>query len=306
MTRARRPTLSLPLVQAEGNLMLIVIVAVLVFLAGIVWIVGGAAHHMTGRWDHALANQLTIEILPKLDENETMTSEQRIQRVKEILAQYNVITNIETVPREKLQAVLKPWLGDVSSFADLPLPTLLEVSLQPGHDLDFDDLARHVSQAVPGVNVVAHYAWAGDVQRIASVIMIIAWAAIAFIAGVLVLVMVFAARTRLAMYASEIEILHTLGASDGFVAGEFGRQSLGLSALGAAIGFLMLMVVLTVTWMFVNPDENVFQFINNNQLEILQDWQQSVLGLLFLPFGVVLLNSFASRLAVQSALRRLT
>jgi len=305
--RIKRPTLSLPLAQAEGNVMLVVIIAVLIFLAGLVWITGGAAQKMTGRWNRTLSNELTIEIAPKLDDaTDATTPEQRIQKVKEILAQYSAVTRIETVPREQLQNILKPWLGDVSSFPDLPLPTLLAVSLRPGHDLDFDDLAKQVSAAVPGVQVIAHYAWAGEVQRIANTITFIAWAAMGFIAAVLLLVMIFAARARLAMYAPEIEILHTLGASDSFVAREFARQSFGLSAGGAAAGFFALLIVLAIALMAAVPDANLPQLISANDFQLLQDWRREILGLLLLPPIVLVCNTFASHMAVLSALRRLT
>ena len=305
--RIKRPTLSLPLAQAEGNVMLVVIIAVLVFLASLVWLAGSAANKMTGRWNHTLSNELTIEIAPSIDDEVAAEPpEARIQKVKEILAQYSAVTRVETVAREQLQNILKPWLGDVSSFPDLPLPTLLEVSLRPGHDLDFDELARQVAKTVPGVQVIAHYAWAGEVQRIANTIAVTAWATMGFIGAVLLLIIIFAARARLAMYAVEIEILHTLGASDGFVAGEFGRQTFGLSALGALFGFLALLITGAMATMVVLPDQNLPQYLAANGLEIIQQWRNPILGLLMLPIAVLFFNTLASRLAVMAALRRLT
>ncbi|HCM84302.1 MAG TPA: hypothetical protein PKW15_00685 [Alphaproteobacteria bacterium] len=306
-SRAKRPTLSLPLAQAEGNVMLVVMIAVLVFLSGLVWLAGGAAQKMTGRWNHTLSNELTIEIPPNLeDSREGMTSDQRIQSVKEILAQYNAVTNVQTVEREALQKILNPWLGDISSFPDLPLPTLIEVSLHPDHGLKFDDLKEQIDRAVPGVQVIAHYAWAGEVQRLANTISVIAWGVMLFIGFVLLLVMIFAARARLAMFAPEVEVLHTLGATDGFVAGEFSSQAFRLSFWGALIGLLALLAVLGQTLSFVFPE--IFSALKNmsGDLSVLQDWRMEMLGLFMLPIAIVILNTLAARMAVLSALRRLT
>lgn len=304
-SRAKRPTLSLPLAQAEGNTMLVVMIAVLVFLSGLVWLAGGTAQKMTGRWNHTLSNELTIEIPPNLEEGSDTTAEQRIQNVKEILSQYNAVTNVKTVERGELQNILKPWLGDVSSFPDLPLPTLIEVSLQPDHGLKFDDLKTQIDKAVPGVQVIAHYAWAGEVQRLANTISIVAWGIMAFIGIVLLMVMIFAARARLAMFAPEVEVLHTLGATDGFVAGEFQAQAFRLSFWGALIGLLALLAVLGQTLSFVFPE--IFMTLKNmsGDMSVLQDWRTEMLGLLVLPVAIILFNTLAARMAVLSALRRL-
>lgn len=304
-SRAKRPTLSLPLAQSEGNIMLVVMIAVLVFLSGLVWLAGGAAQKMTGRWDHTLSNELTIEIPPNLEEGDNATSEQRIQRVKEVLTQYNAVTDVKTVGREQLQDVLKPWLGDVSSFPDLPLPSLIEVTLRPGHGLKFEDLKTQIDKAVPGVQVVAHYAWAGEVQRLASTISIIAWGVMIFIGIVILMVMIFAARARLAMFAPEVETLHTLGASDGFIAGEFQSQALRLSFWGALVGFLLLLAVLGQTLSFTAPE--IFTALKNmsGDISALQEWRKELMGLFILPIVIIILNTLAARVAVLSALKRL-
>lgn len=303
--RIKRPTLSLPLAQAEGNIMLVAIIAVLVFLSGMIFLAGSAAHKMTGRWNHTLANELTIEIVPKLeDENKSLPSpEQRIQQVKEILSEYSAVIEIKTVSQKDLQDVLKPWLGDISSFPDLPLPTLLDVSFRPGHDIDTDDLAAQISKTVSGVRVVAHYAWAGEVQRLAATIANIAWGTMGCVGFVLLLMIIFTARARLTMYASEVEILHTLGATDGFVAGEFQSQAFRLSVLGALIGLFALIFLGYGVISFAYPSLILSQ---QSAGEFIQDWHQEIFGLLLLPIVAVLLNTLAARAAVQSALRRLT
>lgn len=305
-SRAKRPTLSLPLAQAEGNTMLVVMIAVLVFLSGLVWLAGGAAQKMAGRWNHTLSNELTIEIPPNMDDvTDNKTQLQRIQEVKEVLSQYNAVTDIKAVERDELQKLLNPWLGDISSFPDLPLPALIEVSLQPNHGLDFDKLKEQIDKAVPGVQVIAHYAWAGEVKRLANTISMVAWGVMLFIGVVLLMVMVFAARARLAMFAPEVEVLHTLGASDGFVAGEFQSQAFRLSFWGAAVGFLVLLAVLGQTLSFAFPE--IFATMRNmsGDLSVLQDWRSEILGLFLLPVAIIILNTLAARMAVLSALRRL-
>jgi cell division transport system permease protein len=216
------------------------------------------------------------------------------------------VTNVQTVGREELQDILQPWLGDISSFPDLPLPTLLEISLQPEHDMNMDALAKKLSDAVPGVQLIAHYAWAGEVQRLANTISIVAFGVMLFIGFVLLLIMFFAARARLAMFAPEVEVLHTLGATDGFVAGEFQAQALRLSFWGAIFGLLALLAVLGETLSFAFPE--IFAALRNmnGDISMLEEWRYEIMGLFILPVAIVILNTLAARVAVLSALRRLT
>jgi len=302
----KRPTLSLPLAQAEGNVMIVAIIAVLVFLSGLIWLAGSAAHHMAGRWNQTLSNELTIEITPKLNDENTLLPpvDERIESVKEALAQYNAVIKISTVSQDELHQALKPWLGDVSAFPDLPLPTLLNISLRPGHDINMDNLAAQISKTIPGVRVIAHYAWAGEVQRLAGTISLLAWSGMGLMAMVLLMVITFTTRARLTMFGAEVEILHTLGATDGFVAGEFERQAFRLSIWGAFIGFGILIAVLYAIITMTMPE--AFTMLHHDGgMELLQDWHQEILGLLALPLLVIFLNTMAARVAVTSALRRL-
>ena len=303
---AKRPNLSLPLAQTEGNRMLIGIIAILVFVSGLAWMAGSAAEKMSGRWDHALSNELTVE-LSGLAESQTSygSIEQRAQQVREVLSQYNAITSVQTVERAQLERLLKPWLGEVSTFSDLPIPTLITVSLQPGHQLNFQDLARQISERVPGVRVIIHDAWAGEIQRLARTINIIAMGGILAIGMVLFMVMVFSARARLAMYGAEVDVLHTLGATDGFVAGEFQAQAFRLSFIGAMIGFAALLLVMGYVVSFAFPEIYAAMRDLSGDLSVLSDWRREMIGLLILPIGVVILNMVVTRLAVLAALRRL-
>lgn len=304
--RIARPSNSLPLAKAEGNTMLIAIVAILVFLAGLAWGVGAGANRMSGRWSQALANELMIEIAVAADvDAQGASPELRAQRVKEILSQYAAVLSIETLERPALQEMLRPWLGDMSSYSELPLPVILKISLRQGHNLNFEDLARKIMREVPGVNVAAHYAWAGEVQTLANMISLISIGVMVLVASISVFQMVLMARARLAMFAQEIEILHTLGASDGFIAREFERQAFALSLVGALLGAIALLGVFGFVVHTLYPGIQLMQGTSWDNLPKLKEWHDELWGLLIIPAAILFLNTVMCRIAVLAALRRL-
>jgi cell division transport system permease protein len=160
-------------------------------------------------------------------------------------------------------------------------------------------------KTVPGVNVVAHYAWAGEVQNIARIITLLAWATMIIIAVISVFQMVFMARARLAMFAPEIEILHTLGASDGFVAREFERQAFVLSLIGVLLGSIALLTVFGFVIHTLYPGLQLLGGVPLDQLSKLQEWREEIWGTAIVPAAILFLNTFMCRVAVMSALRRL-
>ncbi len=303
--RIPRAAQSLPLAKAEGNVMLIAIVAMLVFLAGTAWVVGTAADKMSGRWNSTLANELTIEIDTSPDASQGNTPELRIQHVKEVLAQYNAVISVQTIDHTQLQNMLKPWIGDMSNYADLPLPVLLKVSLHPDHNLSFDEIAKQIMDKVQGVNVVAHYAWAGEVQEIARMVTLVAWGTIAIVAAISIFQMVFMARSRIAAFAPEIEILHTLGATDGFIAAEFEKQAFKLSFVGVLIGAIALLSVFGFFVHTLYPGLQLLAGVPADQIGKLNEWREEIWGTAAIPVIILFLNTFMCRVAVLSALRRL-
>ena len=54
--------------------------------------------------------------------------------------------------------------------------------------------------------------------------------------------MVFTTRTGLALHAPLVDLLHLMGASDRYIAGQFQRHALRLALRGGAIGLIMSLV----------------------------------------------------------------
>ena len=71
-----------------------------------------------------------------------------------------------------------------------------------------------------------------------------ALAIVLLIGGAAVLTVVFTTRAGLAVHHAVVEVLHLIGARDGYIAGQFQRQALALALRGGLLGLLLTVATL--------------------------------------------------------------
>ena len=109
---------------------------------------------------------------------------------------------------------------------------------------------------------------------------------------------VFITRTGLAIHAGGIELLHLIGAADGYVARQFQGQALELALKGGALGF-----VLTAATVFL-----LGRAADALGAGILPDFSLSLVqwaALATVPLGVAVIGVLTARVTVMAALREL-
>lgn len=168
----------------------------------------------------------------------------RLEAALELLRGTRGILAAEPLGRDEVAALLKPWLGEAADDPDLPLPDVIDVAVDPGAGIDTEGLAEKLDATVPGATVTDHGNW---FQRLSTFIQSVQWVAgfiLALISFAAVLTVVYVTRTGLAVHQDIVEILHLIGAEDGFIARQFQAHALRLALTGAVPG--LLAAVLTV------------------------------------------------------------
>lgn len=216
------------------------IVALMVFLG----LLGGAAALAVGgivaSWDTDLVGRLTVQV-----PDDGAATAPRLQRVEQILRATPGIAAVRTLTPAETQALVEPWLGRFSPESGLPMPRVVDVELAPGAALDAGALAARLGADAPGIVVDDHHDWLGRLVALARTIEAVAIVVLALIASTAVATVVFATRSGLAVHAPTVELLHLMGATDRYVAGQFQRHAMRAGALGAAIGTLLAALALT-------------------------------------------------------------
>ena len=217
--------------EAGGERWLMVVLAVLCFLASISAVGAVAADRAAHGWARQLRAEATVQVRPRVDE----TGPTAAARAAETLAGVAGVAEAEAMDRKAAEALLRPWVGE-AALPDLPLPYLVTVRLDPKNPASAPTLSRALAEAGLDATVDDHSLWRGEVERSAGVITALAGAAFLLIATATAAAIAYATRAGMAAQASVIETLSLNGASDGYVAGLFQRRFGGLAAAAGAMG----------------------------------------------------------------------
>ena len=248
MAKIRRLTAGrddLGLSRALGDRMLPLVVAAMAFLAALALAGSVGAASLARRWQEGAASVLTVQVPRPTAPSADAGGGARIDRVLAILRGAPGIARARPLTEAELSDLLKPWLGTGSARLSLPLPAVVEVHLS-GAGPDLPALAARLEAAAPGSTPESHGIWVQRLSTLARSLQACAWAALALVAAVAAAVIAVATRAGLMATREAIEIVHGLGATDGYIAARFAARITRLAAFGGACGALAALPVLLV------------------------------------------------------------
>jgi cell division transport system permease protein len=129
----------------------------------------------------------------------------------------------------------------------VPLPAVIAVRLaDPGTQgiMDLGPLAARLDAAAPGTLTESHGVWIRRLSVLARSLQACAGLALLLVAGVAAAVIAVATRAGLAARREAIEIVHGLGATDGYIAARFAGRATVLAAAGGTAGAILALPVL--------------------------------------------------------------
>jgi cell division transport system permease protein len=228
--------------RAIADRMLPFLVGAMALLAALAlggWVgVGSLSRH----WQEGAGAALTVQV-PRPREAAAQGVGTRLDRVVALLLATQGIAKARTLSDEELGELLRPWLGSGAERLALPLPAVIAVRLgDPG--LVLDRLARRLDEASPGTLVEGHGVWIHRLAVLARSLQACAGLALVLVTAVATAVIAVATRAGLAARREAIEIVHGLGATDGYIAGRFAGRATLLAATGALSGAAMALPVL--------------------------------------------------------------
>lgn len=234
-----RVSADLPLARDSSERFLPWLVAFMVYLAALSLTSAMVMQKVVQRWDRGLSSELTIEIPADGPEASEAQIAERLDRVSKLLAQTPGIRIVEPYGPDRINTLLEPWLGGALSDENLPLPSLVAVTIDPAAPPDLDALATALDQTVEGTLVDDHQRWLGGLLQLARVIQLVAAGIVALVSIAAILAVIFVTRTGLSIHRPVIEILHLIGARDSYIAAQFQRHAMRLGLRGGIIGLVL-------------------------------------------------------------------
>lgn len=228
---SRSEVLIVPRTSIAGRA-LVAVVAIMTFLAamttGAVMLVRAAASD----WQSDVSREITIQVRP-IDGRDI---EVEVARAAEIARAFPGIAEVRPYSKEESARLIEPWLGTGLALDDLPVPRLIIVRIAPGATPNLPQLRQLINDQVAGAGLDDHRAWMDRMRTMVHTAVIGGIAILVLMLTATVLSVVFATRGAMATNRPTVEVLHFVGAKDGFIARQFQRHFLVLGLEGGAIG----------------------------------------------------------------------
>jgi cell division transport system permease protein len=232
--RAQGPRVSTAIVP-KGSIAgrsLTAVVAIMTFLAaltaGVVMLVVSAASD----WRSDVGREVTIQVRSVNGRD----IEADVRKAVEIARATPGIADVRAYSKEESAQLVQPWLGSGLNLDELPIPRMIVVKLWSGAPPDFAAMRATLAAQVPSAILDDHRRWIDHMRDMASAAAAGGLGILALVLVVTVLSVTFATRGAMATNRPIVEVLHYVGATDGFVATQFQRHFLILGFKGGAIG----------------------------------------------------------------------
>ena len=227
---------------------LLAVIAIMTFLAaltlGAVVLVRAAA----GDWQAAVAREVTIQLRP----SDRRDIEADVRQAVAIASAAPGVASARAYTKEESAGLLEPWLGSSLALGELPVPRLIVLKVDAKAAPDFARLRQQLGE-IPGATLDDHRSYIDRMRAIARSAVLAGLSVLALVLAAAMMSVMFATRGAMAANRQIIEVLHIIGAKDGFIAAEFQRHFLLLGLKGGAIGggiamVLFALVGLTSDW----------------------------------------------------------
>jgi cell division transport system permease protein len=217
---------------------LVVVIAIMTFLA---CLTAGAAllvAHASQAWRSDVLREATIQVTPGAGDD----IESLVAKAVAIASKSPEVESAHAYSKAESEKLLEPWLGAGFDLSQLPVPRVITVRLRDQRPEGLAALRSALASAVPQADLDDHRIWATRLGAMADAVVILAAALFALMIVAMGTAIGFATRGAVAGNREIVEVLHLVGASNGFIAKEFQSHFRRLGLHGAMIGGLAAVV----------------------------------------------------------------
>ncbi|WP_374366806.1 cell division protein FtsX [Dongia sp.] len=299
------------------------ILGFMVYLAALAVGAAMVVDRVAERWQSGLTGNLTVEI--PFDGDISVTDRGiQLDRIIDLLSATPGVAGTTLLDEREIARLLEPWLGASASELDIPLPSLIAVTLRPEAQLDRAQLQSDLAAIQPGATIDDHSAWIEDALSFLRGLKLLAALLTGLVLAATALTIVFVTRTGLSIHRSVIEIVHIIGAPDAYIAQQFQAQALRQGLAGGIAGTLLAAATLYGIDYLLHlsgpletglgtgmggggaPDISQSSGFSPGSLGLdvkFLAWQWAILGML--PFAATLIAMITARWTVLRSLARL-
>lgn len=290
--------IELPLGGDANRRFIPLIVGAMVYLAALALAGTFALDGTIRQWSDNLRGALTVQLPGVAQEPEGDEAQARIDAAVGVLLETTGVLSATALPHAQSQALLEPWLGAGDLPTDLPIPIIVDVIVDTGARINYEDLGQRLEDVVPGARINDNGVFLSRLVTLARVIQLVGLVVVLIVAIAAVSIVVFATRAGMTSHRDTIELLHLIGARDNYIARRFVTHALSYGLSGGLLGLALAVLTLGALALAAR---GVDQALLPRLSLDLTAW----VALLCVPLASALIAMITARMTVLRALRRL-
>ena len=208
------------------------VVAIMTFLASLTTGAAMLVVSTAGTWQSEVGREVTVQVRPAPGRD----IDADVSKAVALVRAADGIADVQPYSKAQSEQLVEPWLGSGLRLDDLPIPRLIVVKLVPGTTPNFAAVRTALAAQVPTASLDDHRGWVERMRTMAGTAVIAGLAVLGLVLAVTVMSVTFATRGAMAINRPIVEVLHYVGATDGFIASQFQHHFLMLGFKGGAIG----------------------------------------------------------------------
>lgn len=232
----------------------------MVFIATLMLAIGIVTYTSIQSWSKTISGSLTVQIPTYTQAGEPRNEdvEKDIERALTLLRSSDGITGASILSDTQMNELMTPWLGKSDSLTELPLPKIIDVSVDTQKLPDFSQLKKELNLQVPSASIDSH--------RIALAELLSFFDnTIHLMALVLILILitttfstVYITKSSLSVHQKVIELIHMMGASDFYITIQYATRCLKLTLIGSIAGFILALPLMALFGYFLSQMRGSF------------------------------------------------
>lgn len=208
------------------------VIAILTFLACLCAGGGVLLAASSSAWRSEVSREITIQVRPRAGAD----TDAEVNKVVMIASASPAIASVNAMSRADTEKSLTPWLGSGLDLSQLPIPRLVVARLASRDPGALTALRADIAKAAPDAAFDDHMVWLSHLTAVGRYMTLFATLLFLLVAAAIAIAIGFATRGAMAGAREIVEVLHFVGASDGFITRHFQRYFFRLSAEGTGVG----------------------------------------------------------------------
>jgi cell division transport system permease protein len=250
-------------------------------------------------WTRGLSREVTVQ----LRQIERVDMEAELQKAVGLLQASKGVVSAEPLAREAGLKLLEPWLGS-TNLEELPVPRLIRVTIDENNQPDFEALDKNLKDNIQGASLDTHRRWEAELTRMAHTLSLLSYLILALICASAIAMVIFAARSVLEANREVVDVLHLVGAKDGYITRQIDRRFMATGMAAGFIGIVLALVTFLILGFSGTVETNSVAAASYSLLFSPSGTSYSTYGLLlFVPVAATAIALLSARMTLMRMLK---